>query len=195
MVPRSLKIPAYSVFLVFAFQATAISALAQQSTVSVSNVAGMEVVPVDGDIYRYKAVLVDTNEGSDDLYIFTDAGDGWQQAVHVKGIVWRGGMYGQEPWIEATQSGSLKLYSENSSIGRGRWEQILTIAYRDSEFKVAGYTYSYYDTLDPDAAGQCDINLLNGKGKHNDKSFKTKFPAMNVGDWTMETRPPECADE
>ena len=57
---------------------------------------------------------------------------------------------------------------------------------------MAGYTYSYYDTLDPDAAGECDVNLLTGKGVHNEKAFKTKLPAMKVEDWTMDTRPPEC---
>lgn len=170
-------------------------AVSQSATVDVSAIAGLEIVSVDGDIYYYKAVLVDKDDGTDDLYIYTDSGEGWQLAVHAKGIVWRGGMYGQQPWIEATESGSLKLYSENASIGRGRWEQILTIAYRDSEFKVAGYTYSYYDTLNPEHAGQCDINLLTGKGTHNDKTFKTKFPAMKVADWTMETRPPECNEE
>jgi hypothetical protein len=102
-------------------------------------------------------------------------------------------MYGQEPWLEASEHGSLKLYSENSAIGRERWEQILTIAYRRGAFMVAGYTYTYYDTLDPDAAGQCDVNLLTGKGVHNGTSFKTTLPAMGVSDWTMDTRPPECA--
>jgi hypothetical protein len=194
MVPMSLKIAAFPICFALALQTTAQSAFAQQPTVDVSAVAGMEIIHVDGDIYSYKAVLVDTEDGAD-LYIFTDSGDGWQQAVHARDIAWRGGMYGQAPWLDETQSGSLKLYSENSSIGRGRWEQILTIAYRDGTFKVAGYTYSYYDTLDPDAAGECDINLLTGKGKHNDKPFKTKFPAMNVSDWTMDTRPPECAEE
>ncbi|MBO6932375.1 MAG: hypothetical protein JJ856_22595 [Roseibium sp.] len=177
------------------FVLAANTGLAQEATVDVSAVSGMVVAPVDGDIYRYKAVLVDNRNGGDDLYIFTDSGDGWQQAVYARDIAWRGGMYGQEPWIEVTQSGSLKLYSENSSIGRGRWEQILTIAYRDNVFKVAGYTISYYDTLDPDAAGQCDVNLLTGNGVHNDKKFKTNFKALPVAEWTMDTRPAECAQD
>lgn len=170
------------------------SASAGDTLIPPQSVAGSATVPVDGDIYRYRAVLSETEEGGD-LFIFTDAGEGWVEAVHARDIVWRGGMYGQEPWLEANEHGSLKIYSENSAIGRDRWEQILTIAYRNGAFVVAGYTLSYYDTLDPDAAGKCDVNLLTGKGVHNDKTFKTKLPATAVADWTMDTRPPECARE
>ncbi|WP_428648828.1 hypothetical protein [Roseibium sp.] len=167
---------------------------AQPANVPAVAIAGVATVPVDGDIVRYRATLVETEDGAD-LYIFTDAGEGWKQAVYAPNIVWRGGMYGQEPWMEANEHGSLKIYSENSAIGRDRWEQALTIAYRRGAFLVAGYTYSYYDTLDPDAGGQCDVNLLTGRGEHNGKSFKTKLGAMPAGDWTMDTRPAECATQ
>lgn len=166
----------------------------QEAMVPAGAIAGAVTSPVDGDINRYRAVLVETDEGGD-LYVFTDAGEGWKQVAHAKDMVWRGGMYGQEPWMEATEHGSLKIYSENSAIGRNRWEQILTIAYRNGVFRVAGYTYSYYDTLDPDANGQCDVNLLTGKGVLNGKSFKTSLEALPVKDWTMDTRPPECEVE
>ena len=173
---------------------SALPALAQDAMVPVKSVSGVETVPVDGDINRYRAVLAETDGGAD-LYIFTDSGNGWDETVHAAGIVWRGGMYGQEPWMEANEHGSLKIYSENSAVGRNRWEQILTIAYRNGVFRVAGYTYSYYDTLDPDANGQCDVNLLTGKGVLNGKSFKTSLGALPVQDWTMDTRPPECEVE
>ncbi|GAB4518535.1 MAG: hypothetical protein Tsb0019_18730 [Roseibium sp.] len=168
------------------------SAAAQDTMIPAESVAGSATVPVDGDILRYRAVLAET-DGGGDLYIFTDAGDGWRQAVHARDIVWRGGLYGQEPWLEAQEHGSLRLYSENSAIGRDRWELLLTIAYRKNTFVVAGYTLSYYDTLDPDAAGECDVNLLTGRGVHKGKSFKTSLKALPVADWTMDTQPPECA--
>jgi len=184
----------FAVLIAFAAMSFSGGATAQDSLIPADAVAGSTTQPVDGDINRYRAVLVETEAGGD-LYIFTDAGDGWVEAVHAKDIVWRGAMYGQEPWLEASEHGSLKLHSENSAIGRDRWEQILTIAYRGGAFVVAGYTFSYYDTLDPDAAGQCDVNLLTGSGVHNDKTFKTKLPAARVGDWTMDTQPPECVRE
>ncbi len=166
----------------------------QEAMVPAGAIAGAVTSPVDGDINRFRAILVETEAGAD-LYVFTDAGEGWKQVAHAKDMVWRGGMYGQEPWMEATEHGSLKIYSENSAVGRNRWEQVLTIAYRNGVFRVAGYTYSYYDTLDPDANGQCDVNLLTGKGVLNWKNFKTSLGALPVQDWTMDTRPPECEVE
>ncbi len=166
----------------------------QEAMVPAGAIAGAVTSPVDGDINRFRAILVETEEGGD-LYVFTDAGEGWKQVAHAKDMVWRGAMYGQEPWMEANEHGSLKIYSENSAVGRNRWEQILTIAYRNGVFRVAGYTYSYYDTLDPDANGQCDVNLLTGKGVLNGKNFKTSLGALPVQDWTMDTRPPECEVE
>lgn len=166
----------------------------QEAMVPAGAIAGAVTSPVDGDINRFRAILVEKEEGAD-LYVFTDAGEGWKQVAHAKDMVWRGGMYGQEPWMEATEHGSLKIYSENSAVGRNRWEQVLTIAYRNGVFRVAGYTYSYYDTLDPDANGQCDVNLLTGKGVLNGKNFKTSLGALPVQDWTMDTRPPECEVE
>ena len=166
----------------------------QEAMVPAGAIAGAVTSPVDGDINRFRAILVEKEEGAD-LYVFTDTGEGWKQVAHAKDMVWRGGMYGQEPWMEATEHGSLKIYSENSAVGRNRWEQVLTIAYRNGVFRVAGYTYSYYDTLDPDANGQCDVNLLTGKGVLNGKNFKTSLGALPVQDWTMDTRPPECEVE
>ncbi|MET1410825.1 hypothetical protein ABVF61_01060 [Roseibium sp. HPY-6] len=165
---------------------------ADDAAVSPGDVSGVEIVPVDGDIFRYKAVLVDTDGGSD-LYVFKDAGDGWVKAAYAPDIAWRGGAYGQSPWLEASGNGSLKVYSENSAIGRSRWEQVLTIAYRNSIFVVAGYTLSYYDTLDEAMSGTCDVNLLTGKGIHKDKPFRASLKALPVQNWTMDTQPQECS--
>ena len=108
--------------------------------------------------------------------------------IQVKNFVWGNasldGFYGQDPTIAATESGSIRVRSENSGIGRGRWEQTLTIAYRDGEFLVAGMTYSHYDTLDPDANGSCDYNVLTGAFVKDGKSGKTTPQRIAVSDWT-----------
>ena len=192
MPPLSCRLTSLSIFAVLSASISCAGAIAQEAMVPAAAIAGAETVQVDGDIHRYRAILAETEEGAD-LYIYTDAGEGWKQAVHARDIVWRGGMYGQEPSMEAQEHGSLKIISENSAVGRDRWEQVLTIAYRGGEFRVAGFTYSYYDTLDPDANGQCDVNLLTGKGVLNGKAFKTTLEAMPAQNWTMDTRPPECA--
>jgi hypothetical protein len=77
------------------------------------------------------------------------------------------GVYGQDPDIKAMPNGSLQVTTQNDSVGRDRWTQTLTIAYRNTDFIVAGFTYSYRDTLDLDASGDCDLNVLTGKGFAN----------------------------
>ncbi|TYC56297.1 hypothetical protein FMN50_10255 [Rhodobacterales bacterium] len=160
--------------------------------VPASAVVGVETVPVDGNIDRFRAVLIESDEGGD-LYIFSnESGGGWTEKVHAPNLVWRGSMYGQEPWLDATEKGSVKVFSENSAVGRNRWEQVLTIAYRNDEFVVAGFTYTYYDTLDPDANGKCDVNLLTGKGDLNGKAIRSSVKAVKVDEWSMDTTIPEC---
>ncbi|OJJ09131.1 hypothetical protein BKI51_21905 [Alphaproteobacteria bacterium AO1-B] len=50
---------------------------------------------------------------------------------------------------------------------------------------VGGYTYSFYDTLAVDAngdvlTGECDVNLLTGKGFKDGKPFRTSFRSVPV---------------
>lgn len=74
------------------------------------------------------------------------------------------GFVGREPELKALPNGSLQITTRNDAIGRDRWTQTLTLAYRNTDFVVAGFTHSYYDTLDPDNNGECDLNVLTGKG-------------------------------
>lgn len=96
------------------------------------------------------------------------------------------GLYGQDPTIAALPSGSIAVHSENSGIGRDRWEQTLTLAYRNGAFVVAGFTYSHYDTLDPDNNGTCDYNVLSGKVSSGGKDRKAEVKTVAIGDWTDE---------
>ncbi|MBB1248103.1 hypothetical protein [Rhizobium sp. G21] len=71
-------------------------------------------------------------------------------------------------------NGSLAVHTRNDAIGRNRWSQTLTLAYRNKALLVAGFSYEWRDTLEPDNAGRCDINILTGKG------FRETYP--NEGD-------------
>jgi hypothetical protein len=102
------------------------------------------------------------------------------------------GVFGQEPSIKALPNGSIAVHSQNSSIGRDRWEQTLTVAYRNSAFIVAGYTYSYYDTLDPDSNGPCDYNVLTGKVTKNGKDSKTDPRTVKIEDWDDQVGQKAC---
>lgn len=90
---------------------------------------------------------------------------------------------GQDPTVSAVPNGSIAVHSENSSVGRDRWEQTLTIAYRNSSFVVAGFTYSDHDTLDPKSGGSCDYNVLSGKISSKGKDSKVEAKTIKIADW------------
>lgn len=117
-------------------------------------------------------IILNVNDGErfDGLFYLSDEYGRLTVKHHIQDIVWgSSAMFGQEPSVTTAQNGSVILGSQNSAIGRNRWEQKLTIAFRNNEFVVAGFTYSYYDTLDLDAYGGCDLNLLTGNGLKNEK--------------------------
>ncbi|MEM7302516.1 MAG: hypothetical protein AAF468_15665 [Pseudomonadota bacterium] len=90
---------------------------------------------------------------------------------------------GQVPKVVALKNGSIAVTSENAAIGRNRWQQQLTIAFRDNRFVVAGFTHSYYDTLNNDDIGNCDLNMLSGRGKVNDKAVRFKRSSVELTNW------------
>ncbi|NEI69679.1 hypothetical protein GR212_08875 [Rhizobium lusitanum] len=99
------------------------------------------------------------------------------------GSVEPGGVVGQEPSISALPNGSIAIVSQNDSIGRDRWEQTLTLAYRNSGFVVAGYTYDSSDTLEPDNSHSCDYNVLTGKVTKDGKTLKADAKTVSIQDW------------
>jgi hypothetical protein len=101
-------------------------------------------------------------------------------------------LFGQEPGVTALANGSIKLTSQNSAVGRDRWEQSLTIAYRNGQFVVAGYTYSSYDTLEPNNTSQCDLNVLTGKGTANGKPIAAKAEPVTFEAWNDEIGQKAC---
>ena len=92
-------------------------------------------------------------------------------------------MYGQEPEVAALANGSFTITTKNDSVGRDRWRQSLTVAYRNFDFIVAGYTYSSYDTLDPNGGSECDLNVLTGKGKTHRGLVAGKAQFVLLKDW------------
>lgn len=143
-----------------------------------------------------RAVLADNLDGGADLYLFlkTDGAKGpIKPALVKKNAAWSGAMRGTRPSLAVSDKGSLLVKSENAGVGRSRWSQTLTIAYRNGEFVVAGVTREARDTLDLKAGGSCDLNLLTGRGKRNGKAVETKFPATKLADWSDEKLPAECS--
>lgn len=111
----------------------------------------------DGEIEAYR--LSDNGQGSVDLTM----AEGGRERV-APGVAWLGAMAGQAPELSLSPAGSVLLTSMNEAVGRDRWRLTLTIAHRDGDWRVAGITYDWRDTLDPGAWGVCDLNLLSGRG-------------------------------
>ena len=103
-------------------------------------------------------------------------------------------MAGRAPSITALPNGSMLITSRNDAVGRDRWEQKLTVAYRNFDFVVAGYTYTSYDTLDPDNATDCDFNVLTGKGKANGQTVATTGAIVLLKDWSDERGHSVCGN-
>ncbi|MCV9965604.1 hypothetical protein OIU34_27380 [Pararhizobium sp. BT-229] len=147
------------------------------------------------------AMLVSAPEGSDEdhaVYIYLEDGDSAQLKLKTvaPNKVWGDWtMAGRAPFIAALPNGSILITSHNDSIGRDRWEQKLTVAYRNFDFVVAGYTYSSYDTLDLDNTSKCDFNVLTGKGKLNGNPVAVAGKMIFLKDWNDETGQKVCQEQ
>jgi len=126
------------------------------------------------------------------LIYLSEAPDLLRLAIRKEDIVWHGSMYGNEAKLSLNDQGSLMISSQNEAIGRGRWNQKIIAMYQDGAFIIAGYTYSYRDTLDPTAGGTCDINFLTRRGVRNDNPFRIDRAPINLIDWTESSIPTEC---
>lgn len=181
---------------VILFLSFTLTAFAQDAKVRASDV--LSAISSFLDTQDYRAVLVQGDQNAD-LYIFTGRYTEPQQVVYAKDIAITG-IGGVDAHLTLSPSGALQLISENIAIGRHRWQQTLTIVYRNDQFMVGGYTYSYYDTLAVDdngdvKTGKCDVNLLTGRGIIDDRPFRTELKALPVQDWSIEISPPECSFE
>jgi len=160
------------------------------------NVAAQELVAVvqsdlDGNGVLETFTLTNDGDGGADLIIEAPRAI----PVYVRNIAWIGGI-GQEPTLEVAANGSVLLTSKSESIGRNRWFETLTIAHRRGTYLVAGYTYSFYDTLDLASAGSCDLNLLNRmgfltRGQGAKEPVAHDVPAIPVYGWHMDREIPK----
>lgn len=88
------------------------------------------------------------------------------------------GMAGFGSELTLAKNGSLQIHQYNEAVGRDRWSRTLTVAYRDGQYVIAGFTFYAYDTLRADSTESCDYNLLTGKGVRNDRKVKIHTPAL-----------------
>jgi hypothetical protein len=145
-----------------------------------------------------RAVLVENDDAGADLYIYLNLDPANSKGVVKPALVkknaaWSGAMWGSRPSLDVNEKGSLLVKSANEAIGRDRWSQTLTVAYRNKEFVAAGLTREARDTLDPKAGGSCELNFLSGKGKRNGKAVEIPSRPITLAEWSDERLPKECA--
>lgn len=102
------------------------------------------------------------------------------------------GMFGRDATLEALPNGSIAVHSEQTAVSRNKWQQTITVAWRDNRFVVAGFTYSSYDTLDPDAGTQCDYNVLTGAFVLNGQQGRRDARILPVEQWEKSGVPAVC---
>ncbi|EGF90396.1 hypothetical protein ABI_34170 [Asticcacaulis biprosthecium C19] len=165
--------------------------MAQPATVPPERVIATITADWNEDGGFDRAVLVQSEDGAD-LIVYMSDGDSMKPVAFAPDLVWSGNMWGTQPSLELSPAGGLKVLSGNDAIGRSRWQQTLTLAWRNEAWVVAGVTTMSRDTLDPDAGGTCDINFLTGKGTAYGKAVKKPVGAIPVADWTVEKVPAGC---
>lgn len=177
-----MRIVALSIFL---------SLVAFQPTLAADDIVAVLTGDWNNDEKQDAVILAAPQSDEEDsaLRIYLAEGPGkLELKENVPNFVWGAWtMYGQMPGLKALQRGSFAVTSGNAAIGRNRWEQAITIAYRDGQFLVAGYTYNDYDTLDPNNTTNCDLNLLSGRGVVNGKSVRFSSGRTSVANWKSET--------
>ncbi len=110
-------------------------------------------------------------------------------------LVFHGSLAGQRASLEAGRGGSLRVLSLNEGIGRNKWTQTLTIAFRNGRFVVAGLTYATWDTIDLDnreSNYSCDVNFLTGRALRNDKPYPGRVKPVTLADFNPEELPKAC---
>lgn len=143
-----------------------------------------------------RAVLVEDEPPYARLVIFSAGKDGLDRGVVLKEEMWSGLVFGQVAQLNTIGQNSLQVSSKNEAVGRNRWSQRLTIAYRRGAYRVVGFTYDYYDTLDLTNNGTCDVNYLNGKADIRIDTAKSAmdhaYDAIPIDLWTVDHVPDAC---
>jgi hypothetical protein len=154
---------------------------------------------LNGDSVMDKATLMAAEDEPAALHLFlgrrSGSGVAFNAPVIKPDLVFNGAMAGQQASLEAGRGGSLRVLSLNEGIGRNKWTQTLTIAFRNGRFVVAGLTYVTYDTLaldDPTSNYTCDVNFLTGRALRNGKPHAGKVSPVTLADFDPADLPKAC---
>lgn len=148
--------------------------------------AAMGDIDGDGSKDLVTLTLPEEREGPDvgiAVYLRNSGLPALDKAIELPARFWGSRNAGQQPEVTILQNRSITVHTENTGFGRGHWERTYTLAWRKGTLIVAGFTYAFYDTIDHDQFGQCDINLLTGRGVRDDKAIATGARRVLLADW------------
>ncbi|OJG00236.1 hypothetical protein [Pararhizobium antarcticum] len=90
---------------------------------------------------------------------------------------------GNDAVISALPNGSILVTTRNGAEGQRHYEQKLTLAYRNFQFVVAGYTFTRSDDNGVETFDACDLNVLTGKGKRDGIAFSVAPVFTTIEEW------------
>lgn len=82
--------------------------------------------------------------------------------------------------INKQKSLEINLGNEHLGIGRHVYSTKLTVAFRQSAYRLVGFSHTSIDKLYPESFQSCDYNLLRGRGVKNGRSLKLSTPATRI---------------
>lgn len=134
------------------------------------------------------------------LFIYLGKGDGsYELAALAENLLMEitGGMVSVgEPVLSSKPfaiGASLIITLEHFGVGRYKWAQTLTLAYRGNDVRLAGVDHNAYDSLDPEANPEsCSFNMLRGNMTYVDANGENQTGAVDSG---MVYRPVESVSD
>lgn len=143
---------------------------------------------IDGDGRKDLAILTLSGSNESDsvgisVYLRDPKLPALKQVISLPGRFWGTKRAGQQPELTILANRSITIRTQNMSIGRTHWERTYTLAWRKGELVVAGFTYSFFDTISHWTAGRCDINLLTGKGVRNGARLASNGRRVTLAEW------------
>lgn len=174
--------------------ALGLGASAQANTFALEQIWAAESGDWNADGSVDAALILGPEQGGDNaglaLFLSDPETGRLELDTWLPGLLWGNrAMFGQEPQLVLDDFGRLVVVTRNTAIGRGRWEQTLTLSWRQA-WQVDGFSYDYYDTLDMDQQGRCDLDfttqtaqIIRGQDQDIQSVELAAAPPPELADW------------
>lgn len=117
------------------------------------------------------------------LYLRTPSDLKLERIETAQGRFWGTMSAGQRPNVRVLEGGKISIHTENTGVGRAHLEKTHVLSLRGAALVVSGFGYVAYDTIDHAGLGTCDMDLPNGKGLRDGKSFDAEPVRVKLAHW------------